>query len=50
MEKVSTDLLDELEAYLEKRVDILDGESGPLPNDAMRLLMRLQEERHAQSL
>lgn len=45
LESISTELLDALEEFLEDRVDIKDGEFGPLPNDAMRLLMQLQEER-----
>lgn len=43
METISTTLLDELELYLNDRIDMtLDGK----PNKAMTLLMQLQAARH----
>lgn len=45
METISTELLDAIELYLDKRVDI-DWEGHP--NEAMSLLMDLQRERERQ--
>lgn len=41
-----TDVLDEIEEYLDRHQDVLDGEDNrPRPNKAMSLLTRLQEAR-----
>lgn len=40
-----SELLDDIESYLDDRMDIVDGEHGPLPNGAMALYTRLTEAR-----
>ena len=40
-----SELLDDIEAYLDNRADVLDGGYEPIPNTAMRLLSRLQAAR-----
>ena len=36
-----SELLDDIEAYLDNFADVLDGYEQPIPNTAMRLLSRL---------
>lgn len=36
-------LLQELDDYFDDEVDIIDGESGPLPNEAMHWQQRIRE-------
>jgi hypothetical protein len=37
------DILKELDDYFDDEVDIIDGESGPLPNEAMHWQQRIRE-------